>query len=213
MCEKFPNQTNSNAALSECASDLLSSDIIHDLDVEEKSLNTALFFLWLEVGVQNIHEESPLPAELQTAPTSSIINEARVWGSSSPQRRFIWHSFASYIKCHKHSKISHIFCTIVLLFKGVLVVLELKKEAGVTDSQYEWKYRRRLNVSTSNNRIIKAARAGRFQHENVKANITPKLDGIYRAGCWHFMVLHKVEKQLWCKISQFPNTLNPKEKG
>lgn len=52
----------------------------------------------------------------------------------------------------------------VLFSKGVLVALEHMNEAGTTYSQYEWKYWRRLNVSASSNRIIKAVRARRFQH-------------------------------------------------
>lgn len=42
MCEKFLNQTNNNAALSERASELLIYDIIHDFGGVVESLTTVI---------------------------------------------------------------------------------------------------------------------------------------------------------------------------
>lgn len=163
MCEKFLNQTDSNAALPECTSDWLIYDIIHDFGVVEES-------------------QSPLPDHCCTSNSTHVLHKkeeaARGWGQVSLREVSfgVNANFAAYIKCIWNK--CNIFFTFVLFSKGVLVALEHTNEAGMTDSQYEWKYRRRLNVSASNNRIIKAVRARGFQHECMKATITPKPDGI-----------------------------------
>lgn len=58
--------------------------------------------------VQYGHEESPLPAALQTTPTSSIIDEVRIWGQASLREVSfdMKANFAACIKCNKHSEIN-----------------------------------------------------------------------------------------------------------